>query len=47
MALMAPIVGHSHLLAGFDNRRRTQLVGTLLDQPYTTRQAEPDARSTA
>ena len=44
MALMAIIVGHSHLLAGFDNRRLTRLVGTLLDQPYTTRQATYDLR---
>jgi hypothetical protein len=44
MALMAAIVGHTHLVAGFDNRRLTRLVGTLLDRPYTSRQATYDLR---
>lgn len=44
MAVLAAIVGFSHLIAGFDNRRLTQLVGRLLDQAYTSRQATYDLR---
>jgi hypothetical protein len=44
MALMAAIVGFCHLLAGFDNRTLTELMGTLLDSPYTSRQATYDLR---
>ena len=44
MAVMAPIVGFTHLLAGFDNPALVQLVGALLDQPYTSRQATYDLR---
>jgi len=33
MAVMAAIVGFTHLLAGFDNPALVQLVGALLDQP--------------
>jgi hypothetical protein len=42
MAVMAAIVGFTHLLAGFDNPTLVRLVGTLLDQPYTSRQATYD-----
>jgi len=38
MAVMAAIVGFTHLLAGFDNPTLVRLVGTLLDRPYTSRQ---------
>jgi hypothetical protein len=31
-------------MAGFDNRQLTGLVGTLLDEPYTSRQATYDLR---
>jgi hypothetical protein len=44
MAVLAAIVGFSHLIAGFDNRRLTKLVGRLLDQDYTSRQATYDLR---
>jgi len=44
MAVMAAIVGFTHLLAGFDNRALTGLVATLLDHPYTSRQATYDLR---
>ena len=44
MAVMAAIVGFTHLLAGYDNPTLTRLVGTLLDQPYTSRQATYDLR---
>ena len=44
MAVMAAAVGFGHLLAGFDNRQLTELVATLLDQPYTARQATYDLR---
>jgi hypothetical protein len=44
MAVMAAIVGFTHLLAGFDNPTLVRLVGTLLDQPYTSRQATYDLR---
>jgi hypothetical protein len=44
MAVMAAIVGFTHLLAGFDNPALVQLVGALLDQPYTSRQATYDLR---
>lgn len=44
MAVMAAIVGFSHLVAGFDNRQLTALVATLLDVPYTSRQATYDLR---
>ena len=41
---MAVAVGFAHLLAGFDNHRLTELVATLLDHPYTGRQATYDLR---
>jgi hypothetical protein len=44
MAVMAAIVGFSHLLAGFDNPTLVSQVGTLLDEPYTSRQATYDLR---
>ena len=44
MAVMAAIVGFTHLLAGFDNPTLVRLVGTLLDHPYTSRQATYDLR---
>jgi hypothetical protein len=44
VAVMAAIVGFTHLLAGFDNPTLVQQVGTLLDQPYTSRQATYDLR---
>ena len=40
----AAIVGFTHLLAGFDNPTLVRLVGALLDQPYTSRQATYDLR---
>jgi hypothetical protein len=44
MAVMSAIVGFGHLIAGFDNRRLTELTATLLDSPYTPRQATYDLR---
>ena len=44
MAVMAAIVGFTHLLAGFDNPTLVRQVGTLLDEPYTSRQATYDLR---
>ena len=45
MAVMAAVVGFTHLLAGFDNNPTlARLVATLLDQPYTSRQATYDLR---
>ena len=44
MAVLAAIVGYPHLMAGFDNRQLTELVATLLDAPYTSRQATYDLR---
>ena len=44
MAVMAAIVGFTHLLAGFDNPTLVRLVGTILDLPYTSRQATYDLR---
>jgi hypothetical protein len=44
MALMAAIVGFTHLAAGFANPQLTELVATLLDAPYTSRQATYDLR---
>jgi hypothetical protein len=44
VAVMAAIVGFTHLLAGFDNPTLVRLVGTLLDRPYTSRQATYDLR---
>jgi hypothetical protein len=44
MAVMAAIVGFTHLLAGFDNPTLVRLVSTLLDRAYTSRQATYDLR---
>ncbi len=44
MAVMSATVGFGHLIAGFDNHQLTDRVGTLLDQPYTSRQATYDLR---
>jgi hypothetical protein len=44
MALLSVLVGFSHLLAGFRNRQLTELVGTLLDAAYSSRQATYDLR---
>jgi hypothetical protein len=44
MALMAAVVGFCHLLTGFDNRALTELMGALLDGPYTSRHATYDLR---
>lgn len=44
MAVMAAIVGFTHLLAGFDNPTLVRVVGTLLGCPYTSRQATYDLR---
>ncbi len=41
---MSAIVGFCHLAAGFDNKTLTSLMGTLLDTPYSTRQATYDLR---
>lgn len=44
MALLAIVVGFSHLLAGFRNRQLAELMRTLLDAPYSSRQATYDLR---
>jgi hypothetical protein len=46
MAVMAAVVGFTHLLAGFDNRALTTRVAALLDtdRGYTSRQATYDLR---
>ena len=44
MALFSAIVGFTHLIAGFDNPTLTRLVATLLDRPYSSRQATYDLR---
>ena len=44
MATMTAIVGFCHLLTGFDNKTLTALMSSLLDGPYTSRQATYDLR---
>ena len=44
MAVMAATLGFSHLIAGFTNNQLTEHVATLLDEPYTSRQATYDLR---
>jgi len=44
MATMTAIVGFSHLINGFDNKALTELMGPLLDSPYTSRHATYDLR---
>ena len=41
---LVTVVGYAHLVAGFDNRQLTTLVSTVLDAPYTSRQAKYDLR---
>jgi hypothetical protein len=42
MAVLAAIIGFTHLLAGFDNPALVRAVTTLLGCPYTSRQATYD-----
>jgi hypothetical protein len=44
MALLAALVHFSHVLAGFRNQQLVELVTSLWDQPYTSRQATYDLR---
>jgi hypothetical protein len=44
MAVLAALVGFTHLLAGFDNPTLIRLVATLTDRPYTSRQTTYDLR---
>src|SRR5947209_19406495 len=44
MALLASLVHFSHLLAGFTNQHLVELVASLWDQPYSSRQATYDLR---
>ncbi len=44
MAVLAAVVGFTHLLAGFDNPALVSAVTTLLGRPYTSRQATYDLR---
>ena len=44
MAVMAAIVGFTHLLAGFDNPTLVRAVSAQLRCPYTSRQATYDLR---
>jgi hypothetical protein len=44
MAVLAALVGFTHLITGFDNATLTRLTATLLDAPYTSRQATYDLR---
>ena len=44
MALLAVLAGFSHLVAGFTNAQLASRVATLLDAPYTHRQATYDLR---
>jgi predicted MarR family transcription regulator len=44
MAILAALVGFTHLITGFDNRTLTRLVATLLETDYTSRQATYDLR---
>jgi hypothetical protein len=44
MAVMAAVVGFTHLLSGFDNPTLVQAVGTVLGCSYTSRQATYDLR---
>src|SRR5437868_3399761 len=44
MALLASLVRFSHVLVGFTNRELVGLVASLLDQPYSSRQATYDLR---
>jgi hypothetical protein len=44
MAVLAAVIGFTHLLAGFDNPALVSAVTTLLGRPYTSRQATYDLR---
>lgn len=44
MALLAALVGFTHVIAGFTNATLTQLMASLLDDGYTSRQATYDLR---
>ena len=44
MAILAALLLFSHVLAGFRNRDLVELVASLLDRPYTARQATYDLR---
>jgi hypothetical protein len=44
MAVLAALVGFTHLIAGFDNPTLVRLVTSPLDRPYTSRQATYDLR---
>jgi hypothetical protein len=44
MAVMSAAAGFGHVIAGFNNGQLTELVATLLDSPYTARQATYDLR---
>ena len=44
MAVLAATLRFTHLIAGFDNRRLTELVTALLGAPYTSRHATYDLR---
>ncbi len=44
MAVLAALVGFTHLLAGFGNPTLVHRVSTLLDGPYTSRHATYDLR---
>jgi hypothetical protein len=44
MAVLAALLGFCHLIAGFTNQQLVELVGALLDTPYSSRQATYDLR---
>jgi hypothetical protein len=44
MALLAALVGHGYLIAGFTNRALRERMASLLDSDYTNRQATYDLR---
>lgn len=44
MALFSALCGFTHLVVGFNNRQLTELMASLLNQPYTSRQATYDLR---
>ena len=44
MAVLGSLVGFCHVTVGFTNRDLMQLVGALLREPYTSRQATYDLR---
>ena len=44
MAVLAAVIGFTHLLAGFDNPALVSAVTTLLGRPYTSRHATYDLR---